>query len=135
MYSRLVIYGCLSAYLLAGCGSRGDLSGGTSGFLYSEGQPLADVMISVHHDGRSNVRPLGIGITDWEGRFELRTEDLMAPLFLEPGTYRFTIDSIGEVYLAWSRNFSDPTTTPLIEEISSPEQPLVFDVPLPRVGS
>lgn len=118
---------------LAGCGGPREIAGGTAGLLHTDGQPLSDVLVSVYRDGDSDFKPLGIAITDSDGRFNLRTREPAAPLSLDSGTYRFTVESVGEVYLIWPSEFADRVKTPLKQSISSHDEEVAIHVPRPRV--
>lgn len=134
MIAKIATFAVLSACVLTGCGSRREISGGTVGLLRVDGQPVGDVLISVHHHEQVDARPLGIAITDEAGRFELRTQDPVAPLSLYSGTYRFTVESVGDIYLEWPPAFSDPSDTPIVLNLTSSGQSLVIDVPRPKVA-
>lgn len=122
------------AALSAGCGVPGDIPGGTAGTLQANGQPLPDVLVTVYPETPSATEPLGIGITDSEGRFELRTREPVAPLTLDPGNYRFTVESMGEIYMLWPPEYADPSRTPLTQAVSSSNEELGINVPQPRIS-
>ena len=122
------------AVLSAGCGVPAEIPGGTAGFLDVNGQPLPDVLVTVYAGTPSATDPLGIGVTDAEGRFELRTREPVAPLTLDPGDYRFTVESIGEIYLVWPPKYADPSKTPLARFVSSSSEELHISVPEPRMS-
>lgn len=124
----------LAALSSVGCGVPGDVPGGTAGFLQADGQPLPDVLVTVYPDTPSATEPLGIGITDAEGRFELRTREPVAPLTLDSGSYRFTVESMGEIYMIWPREYADPSRTPLRQAVSSSNEELEINVPQPRIS-
>lgn len=121
------------AILSEGCGVPGEIPGGTAGFLHANGQPIPDVLVTVYPDTPS-TDALGIGITDADGRFELRTREPITPLMLDPGDYRFTVQSMGEIYLIWPPEYADPPKTPLTRSISSSSEELEISVPQPRVS-
>lgn len=122
------------ALLLAGCGVPSEIPGGTAGFLHANGQPLPDVLVTVYPDTPSVTEPLGIGVTDADGRFALRTREPVASLTLDPGDYRFTVQSTGEIYLIWPPNYTDPSKTPLVQSVASLNEELEINVPEPRIS-
>ena len=122
------------AVLSQGCGVPGEIPGGTAGFLRANGQPLPDVLVTVYPDMPSATDALGIGITDADGRFELRMREPITPLILDPGDYRFTVQSMGEIYLVWPPEYADPLKTPLARSVSSSSEELEISVPQPRVS-
>lgn len=122
------------AVLSGGCGAPGEIPGGTAGALYANGRPLPDVLVTVFPDTPSATEPLGIGITDREGRFVLRTREPVAPLTLDPGGYRFTVESMGAVYRNWPPEYADPSETPLKQTVSASNEGLEINVPEPQIS-
>jgi 5-hydroxyisourate hydrolase-like protein (transthyretin family) len=119
--------------LTGGCSSTPpEVPPGTEGLIHAEGSPLADVHVQVYAQESSSLGPLGSALSDADGRFQLRLPDLSGPLHLEPGDYRFTIESAGDIYLNWPAALSDPQKTPLRKTITDPQQVIELDVPTPR---
>lgn len=120
------------------CGCGGDppeIPGGTGGRIQAAETPLSDIFVQVYPDDAAAAQPLASSISDREGTFQLRTPQLDAPVQLEPGTYRATIESSGEIYLMWPREYADPMRTPLRFTVDSPEASIDLDVPDPAVGN
>ena len=79
--------------MIAGC-SPGPITGGTSGVLRTDGNPLADVQITIYSTTNED-EPLGYGVTSGDGTFELVKRDSTGPLDLEPGPYVVVLESVG----------------------------------------
>lgn len=135
MYQMPILCLIAIALLSQGCGGPAEVPGGTTGFLYANGQPLPDVLVAVYQDTPPITEPLGVGITGADGRFQLRTREPVAPLTLDPGDYRFTIESMGEIYLIWPSEYADPSKTPLTRSVSSSHEELEINVPKPRMSN
>lgn len=125
-------YPLMLAAVASGCGTVAEVPPGTPGVVRAAGVPLADVEVYVYLLSSAS-EPLGLGLTDANGRFELRLLGLRGPLNLEPGDYRVTLASAGELELNWPAEFSDPQRTPLRISISRERPVIDLDVPLPRV--
>lgn len=82
--------------MIAGC-SPGPITGGTSGVLQTDGNPLADVQITIYsaNSAMNEDDPLGYGVTSGDGTFELVQRDSTGPLDLEPGSYVVVLESVG----------------------------------------
>ena len=117
----------------AGCGKTAEIAGGTTGTVRIDTSPLADVYVTAYRDptggAAADATPMGIAITDRAGGFALRTLAFDAPLWLEEGTYRFTIESAGEIELGLPKRFADPAQTPLKFTIRDPQTPIDIVIP------
>jgi hypothetical protein len=123
----------LAAAALAGCGQPQEIAGGTPGRVHVDGRPLGDVHVSVYAADAAAAAPLGYGISNEQGRFELRQQEPPAPLRLAPGDYRFTVESVGDVVFDWPPPLADPQRTPLRHDWSGEDQELDLALPEPRV--
>jgi hypothetical protein len=123
----------LCGAVMAGCGDPRDAPGGTMGSLHAAGQPLPDVLVSAHRDSDAGEPPLGSALTQSDGSFTLRTAEPIGPLWLEPGTYCFTLESAGEVPLVWPAEFADAQKTPLKRTIVNRGEAVALQAPLPTV--
>lgn len=84
---------CLLA--VVGCGVQ-PVVGGTAGELRAGDLPLGDVQVTVHRATSDGTwQPIGFADTRSDGSFELVTPGAAGPLVLEPGEYRFTLESVG----------------------------------------
>lgn len=95
----------------AGCGPR-PVAGGTQGILRWGEEPLADIQLTVHRVQGGVPTTTGFGVTGFDGKFALFTNGAQGPLKLEPGEYRFTLESVGSPLVippAWTK----PESTPL----------------------
>ncbi len=95
--------------------------------------PLKDVQVSVYSDEHPGDLPVAFGISDDNGRLVLRQRDSLTGLQLPEGTYRFTIESVGEFQLVWPGEFSDPLRTPLKQLWAPDGSELILDVPEPKL--
>src|SRR5580765_446568 len=85
----------LPALILAGCGGTTPVVGGTKGVLQAGDELLGDIQITVHAKDGTAWKPLGFGVTAFDGSFELVTSGAKGPLWLSPGEYRCTLESAG----------------------------------------
>lgn len=114
-----------------GCKEPAEVPPGTRGVVQADGVPLADVEVQIYLH-QPTAEPLGFGVTDASGRFQLRLPGLKGPLHLEPGEYRVTLATAGEIYLSWPSEFSDPLKTPLRVSINTTHPTIELDVPMPK---
>jgi hypothetical protein len=96
---------------VCGCESR-PVVGGTGGHLRSNGQPLSEVQLTVHRREGASWSAIGFAVTGAGGEFELVTNRAAGPLQLEPGEYRFTLESVGAP-VQIPREYLQAETTPL----------------------
>jgi hypothetical protein len=127
-----LFYVLMFAAVVSGCGTPAEVPPGTQGVVRAAGIPLADVEVQIYPHSIAD-EPLGSGITDANGRFQLRLPGLTGPLHLKPGDYRITIASAGEIHLSWPAEFSDPQRSPLGVTITARQPAIELDVPLPKV--
>ena len=101
----------LLSICVTGCSnSATPITGGTNGTLTSGGIALSQMQINVFSD--TTAEPLGRGYVDAKGNFSLVDQRLEGPLVLQPGLYRFTVESLG-AEVAIPREYTDPAKTPL----------------------
>lgn len=99
----------LVALSIAGCGVR-PVKGGTHGMLRIDGEVIGDIQITVHRMDESLIEPIGIGTTNNDGEFELLQPGAQGALWLTPGEYRFTLESIGPP-IQFPKDFTKAETT------------------------
>jgi len=115
---------------LAGCGGPREIPGGTRGrILVRGGTALREIQVTVY--GNQADSPLALGISGEDGRFELRQPGTLEAFWLEPGDYRLTVESVGEVHLQWPPDYRDPQQTPLRPSVASRDHELLVEVPSP----
>ena len=114
----------------AGCGGVESVAGGTRGTLLADGAPLSEIQITVHHVDGSTTQPVGFGVTAFDGSFELFANGAQGPLWLEPGEYRCTLESVGAP-LQIRQEYTQPETTPLKVSWSQTDQSLKLEIPTP----
>lgn len=104
------------------------VAGGTTGTLRVGGELLSDIQVTVHQVEGGSTRPLGFGVTDLEGSFELVTNGAQGALWLSPGEYRCTLESAGAP-VQLPKEYFKPDTTPLKISWSAGDRSLDLDVP------
>jgi hypothetical protein len=73
---------------------------------------LSDVQLQIYKAEGNNFQPVGFGVTKLDGSFALFEPGARGPLWLMPGTYRCTLQSIGAP-VAFPKEYQNPETTPL----------------------
>ena len=76
----------------AGC-SQGPITGGTTGVLRTDGNPIPDVQVTIYSTADPDAR--GYAVTSGDGTFELVMQDSTGPLYLETGSYIAVLESVG----------------------------------------
>lgn len=101
----------LTTLIVSGCGSS-SATGGTRGTLRIDGLVLSEIQLTVHRMDGNSTEPIGFGLTMADGTFELLQPGAVGPLWLAPGEYRITLESIGPP-IAIPREYTLAETTPL----------------------
>lgn len=114
--------------VLPGCGGVKPVTGGTSGILHAGDDLLSDIQVTVHEVDGSSTRPIGFGVTDREGSFELVKNGAHGALILPPGDYRFTLESAGAPGQI-PKEYTQTGTTPLKVTWSAADSDLDLEVP------
>ncbi len=123
-------FGCGLVWI-AGCAPQG-ISGGTTGQIRTESSPLADVQITVYRVEGTDIHEAGFGISNPDGEFSLVRTGAAGPLWLEPGEYRFTLESVGPVFMKWSPEYATAARSPLQQQWGPADHNLDLVVPVPR---
>lgn len=118
----------LIAAMTHGCGTKG-VTGGTKGLLHTGSAMMSELQITVHLVEGSTTQPIGFGVTDSNGEFELVTNGAKGPLRLSPGEYRFTLESIGAPFVL-PKEFTHADTTPLKLSWSADDKTIDFELPV-----
>lgn len=126
---RFLCLGLLA--LLLGCGPR-PTKGGTPGTFQYGGLPSLDVQIHLHRPPA--MEHVGFGITTADGKFQLVTSDAKGPLFLSPGEYIVTLESIGTDPVYFPAEYAHPTTSPLRRTWSASDTSLDIQIPAPTLN-
>jgi hypothetical protein len=114
----------------AGCSQSPALvEGGTAGSLLAGETPVPDVEVKIYAAGDST--PLGFGATNHEGKFRLVSPKGEGPLWLSPGDYVFTLESLGPVPPPLSPAYASALKTPLKATWKSSDQS--FDLKIPKL--
>lgn len=103
----------LSISSLSGCSdAAAPAEGGTPGTLSFADGVTSDINITVHRNSTGSFQPMGFGLTDVDGKFNLYQTGAAGPLWLEPGEYVFTLESVGPS-IAFPKEYLNPQSTPL----------------------
>ena len=126
-----LIGGAILLAAMGGCRPQ-PVEGGTAGSLVIQGSPVSEIQISVHQNTGGSWTKIGFGDTRADGSFELVKLGAEGPLVLEPGEYRFTLESIG-VPLFLPPIYTSPQATPLVVQYPTSDGsiPLVIGSPAP----
>jgi hypothetical protein len=114
--------------LTLGFSTNRSVPGGTPGVLRSaDGNGLREVQINVH---RAQDRQLiGFGVSTEGGAFALYQLQAKGPLYLEPGEYVFTLESIAPELIPLPPATRDPQRTPLRQTWASGDKLLELQIP------
>jgi len=111
-----------------GCGVK-PVPGGTNGTLRSEQGPLGDVQITLHSQVDRGFQPVGFGVADAEGQFQLYANGAQGPLWLPAGEYSCTLESAGSP-LQIPDEYQRPESSPLRFVWESGDGQLDLEVPV-----
>ncbi|MCA9090889.1 MAG: hypothetical protein KDA90_19885 [Planctomycetaceae bacterium] len=115
------------AALAGGCSETPELPGGTRGIILVQRMPMADIQVNIYQDGTEG--PIAFGISECDGHFELRLPRTLEAVWLQPGHYRMTVESVGEHFIRWAPHFSDPANTPLQQHWSGDADEFLVEIP------
>lgn len=117
------------ASTLAGCGAR-PVTGGTKGVLLYAGKSLSDIQVTVYQLEGASPKLVGFGVTANDGSFHLMRNLARGALWLSPGEYCCTLESVG-VPIRLPKEYARAETTPLKVSWSKADQSLNLEVPSP----
>jgi hypothetical protein len=112
----------------AGCAGAQPTNGGTEGVLHAGNNKLSEIQITVHQMKSGSSMPIGFGVPSPDGSFRLVTNGAAGPLYLSPGEYRFTLESIGAPIVI-PKAYAKPETTPLKVNWSASDRTVDLDIP------
>ena len=115
--------------LIPGCGVQ-SVAGGTKGILRFDGQLLTDIRVEIYQVDGGSLRPIGFGVTTTDGSFQLVTNGAQGALWLAPGEYRCTLESVGPP-IQVAKEYTRAETTPLVVHWTAGDQQLDLEVPTP----
>lgn len=114
---------------LSGCsGSTQSAAGGTAGKLSFGDEVSSDIRITVCKKLAGKFQTIGFGNTAPDGSFVLYKHGANEPLWLEPGDYSFTLESVGPP-VEFPVAYVDPETSPLRVAWTSELQTLELNAP------
>jgi hypothetical protein len=122
--------GLLGVIAACGCGGPTPVRPGTRGTISTGGRGLAEVRVEVYRRDGDEAEFVGYGVSNPEGRFGLFQDDAAGPLWLEPGEYALTLQSVSPDPFTWPVEYLDPLKTPLLQEWEGSGE-LVLEVPEP----
>ena len=128
---RLIRVLLLAVVLVAlpGCGGGPSPSkGGTPGKLTFGSNVSSDIKVTIHRNAASGFEELGFANTAADGSFVLYNLGATEPLWLEPGDYAFTLESIGPP-VEFPEEFVKPESTPLKVTWTSDMTSVSLDAP------
>ena len=103
------------------------MTGGTPGTLTIEGEKYAEIQVTIHRVEGEQMKTMGFGVTDAEGKFLLLKNGATGKLFLEQGEYRVTVETIGP-NVAIPSEYLKAETTPLRVVWTGKEEQLSLNV-------
>ncbi|HEY1066849.1 MAG TPA: hypothetical protein VGE52_12090 [Pirellulales bacterium] len=115
---------------IAGC-RRGPkpVEGGTRGVVRAGAVPLREVRVTVYPQADATATELGHAVTAPDGSFALVKPQAAGPLFLPPGEYRITLESVGAEPLRFSPAIGDRRKSPLV--VTHRDETALLDVNAP----
>ncbi len=127
---RIHFAAMMFALFLTGCGER-TVTGGTPGSITIDGKAYPEIQVQFHQLNGNELSTLGFGVTDAEGKFRLLQNGASGKLYLQPGEYRVTVESIGpEVPIHF--RYLDAETTPLRIKWTGKEKELSLQATTPE---
>jgi hypothetical protein len=119
----------LIAGFLGGCsGATSPAKGGTAGALMFGPEVTSDILVTVYQKNDTGFQSIGFGTTAVNGSFILYNTGATEPLWLEPGDYKFTLESIGPP-VRFPAPYTTPESSPLHVNWNSDMTSLVLQAP------
>lgn len=119
----------LMAGFLCGCsGATSPAKGGTAGALMFGPEVTSDILVTVYKKSDIGFQSIGFGTTAVNGSFILYNNGATEPLWLEPGDYAFTLESIGPP-VKFPAPYQKPESSPLHVNWNSEMPSLVLQAP------
>ena len=119
----------VAVVVLAGCGGgSAPAKGGTPGTLTFGSNVSSDIRVSIHRSVSGGFEVLGFANTAADGTFVLYNSGATEPLWLEPGDYAFTLETIGPP-VEFPEEFTRPESTPLKVTWASDMSSIRLDAP------
>lgn len=128
-FRRLCAIVLAAVTVVSGCTKDDSVRGGTTGRVTMGGEPFPEIQVTVFRGEPNDALKLGFGVTGMDGRVELLAEEATGPLWLIPGEYLVTVESIGPT-LAIPRDCLDVKRTPLRLTIGEDSTEFTLDIAL-----
>ena len=110
--SLCLLLATLSLFTVGCDGSPAPAPGGTGGMLKFGDQVTSDIVITIHRKNGGSYESIGFGATQTDGTFVLYKPGAAAPLFLEPGDYSCTLESVGPP-VRLPKEYLEPARSPM----------------------
>ncbi|MFO0978767.1 MAG: hypothetical protein U0996_20335 [Planctomycetaceae bacterium] len=115
--------------LLLGCDSGpSPAKGGTHGTLKFGDAVTSEIVVTVQKANGTSFEVVGFGTTQPDGSFVLYKPGASEPLFLEPGKYSCTLESVGPP-VKLPKEFLDASRSPLTVEWTADSKALDLTAP------
>ncbi|MDX1970339.1 MAG: hypothetical protein SFV23_24425 [Planctomycetaceae bacterium] len=131
LYRHTLIVLLLTLPTICGCGAK-SVPGGTKGILLVGGAPMSELQINVHATKDGTPQTIGFGVTAADGSFLLYQTGASSGLWLTPGEYRFTLESLGAPTVI-PKEFTSAATTPWKVQWTGTEPTLNLELPAVEV--
>jgi hypothetical protein len=120
---------CITLLLATlGCSRDQSVPGGTAGVLRTAaGTGLREVQINVHR--AEDLQLIGFGVSTEGGAFSLYQPQAKGALFLSPGEYIFTLESVAPESIPLPPLTRDPRRTPLRRTWTGSDKLLELQIP------
>jgi hypothetical protein len=103
--------------------------------LHYAGKALCDIQVTIYQRDGGSPKPIGFGVTANDGTFRLMKNMASGALWLAPGEYCCTLESVGSP-IRIPKAYASAETTPLKVTWSRANQSLDLEAPsLPAVAS
>lgn len=126
--SKNVLVLVLLMIFVAGC-QKQSVPGGTEGVVHAGATRLMDIQVELHD---ASLIPMGFGVSGIDGAFRLFHPRAKGPLWLKPGDYRITLQSIGPIPQFFPKTYTNPETTPLRLHWTENDRILDLEIPQPH---
>lgn len=127
--ARVSLWGLIVGLAMTGCSDVSPVRGGNVGRVTVGGQPWSEVQVTIYRGPANDALKLGFGVTTADGKVELLADEATGPLWLVPGDYLATAESIGPP-LEIAPACRDVTKTPLRFTIGGDQDEFSLDVPV-----
>ncbi len=129
--SSLVVIVALAISMIGCSRAPKPVKGGTNGELQQAGNPIGDIQVRIYQTDGASYEVVGFADTNGEGQFQLLVSEGDGPLYLGPGEYCCTLNSVGS-RIPIPKEYGKPETTPLKVSWAGGDETLQLELPLPK---